>query len=339
MMRAGRKGAILVLVMFVLVILTMVSVSLAFRAGLQSRTAGEALVRTRLRSHATSALAIAVFRLTQNTNDFDHPAEPWCTHEPLASEGWVPDWGQAGRAAAYVTDYQVVDEEGKLNVLTASEEVLKKLGMTDEQVASLMDWMDPDDIPRAGGAESDYYLGLATPYRCKNAPIEILEELLLIRGFGPKGFYGEHPERYRIPGPDGRIPEIGSSLTRPGWVDLLTCMGDGRIDINTAPEAVLRALPLTEEAIGQIIGYRGYGTASVDNLEEHAFRSFEDIDQLQGLTDADRSVLHQLARFRSDHFRVFVQSRHLKSGMRYELEALVRMNGQKAEFLQWKVKE
>ena len=102
-------------------------------------------------------MAIALDALTDNTNDFDHPAEPWHTHASLASLDYLPEWtaDAAGRGAQIVSDYQVIDEESKLNVLYASSESLAKLGMTESQIACLFDWMDGDDIARSDGAEKD----------------------------------------------------------------------------------------------------------------------------------------------------------------------------------------
>jgi type II secretory pathway component PulK len=51
-----------------------------------------------------------------------------------------------------------------------------------ELAASIVDWRDADDEVTSGGAESEYYLLLADPYYCKNAPFETLDELLLVKG-------------------------------------------------------------------------------------------------------------------------------------------------------------
>jgi hypothetical protein len=63
-------------------------------------------------------------------------------------------------------------------------------------VNSIIDWQDRDDL-RTGddGAESDYYLGLSPPYRAKNARIDSIEELLLVRGVTADLVYGTpgHP--------------------------------------------------------------------------------------------------------------------------------------------------
>ena len=81
------------------------------------------------------------------------------------------------------------------------------------------------------GAEGAYYAGLQRPYTAKNAPIDCIEELLMIKGVTRELFYG-----------------TGES---PGLAQCLSAYGDARININTAPRPVLRALTveMTDEDV------------------------------------------------------------------------------------------
>jgi type II secretory pathway component PulK len=89
-------------------------------------------------------------------------------------------------------DYGLTDESGKINLNSASEEMLLKLpGMTAELAASIIDWRDQDSEITPGGAEDEYYLLLPQPYNCKNAPLETVEEILLIKGASKELLYGE----------------------------------------------------------------------------------------------------------------------------------------------------
>jgi general secretion pathway protein K len=78
--------------------------------------------------------------------------------------------------------------------------VLAACGIEDERARreiadAVDDWQDEDDLVHAGGAEQDYYSGLEPAYVCKNAPLENLEELLLVRGVTAELYHGteEHP--------------------------------------------------------------------------------------------------------------------------------------------------
>jgi len=89
-------------------------------------------------------------------------------------------------------DYGLTDESGKINLNSASEEMLLKLpGMTAELAASIIDWRDEDSEITPGGAEDEYYLLLSESYNCKNAPLETVDEILLVKGASEDLLYGE----------------------------------------------------------------------------------------------------------------------------------------------------
>ncbi len=179
-------------------------------------------------------------------------------------EAWKPD------GTAHATDtgsggyvVRLSDESGKisLNGLTdASGVILKNLlinqGTSAEQagtiVDSILDWKDGDDLHHLNGAESDYYLSLAKPYRARNADFETIEELILVKGITSEILYG-----------------TGS---RKGIIPFLTVHAKiGRIGINAAPGEVLAALPgMDSAAVERIIAFRGSseirGDAAVKDL-------------------------------------------------------------------------
>lgn len=313
-----RNGAVLILVLFVMVVLSLVAVSFGYRASLARRLSGQRAVMLRLEHHGRSAVAIALARLPSDPNGFVHPAQAWCSHGPLDQEDWLPEWSmaQARGTGDYVTDYEVIDEEGKLHVSAASSEALKKLGMSDGQIACLFDWIDEDDVARSEGAEDSRYTAASPPYHCKNAPLESLGELLRIQGFGS--------EDYCVRSKSSQPPS-GNPAAALGWVRLLTVVGDGRININTSPVEVLATLPLSAGAPEQIVAYRRFTPGSGEPLENHAFRSVTDVRQLQGLTVGDRDVLEAISRFNSEHFRVIAHSTHVPTGLTYRLEVLARI--------------
>jgi len=89
-------------------------------------------------------------------------------------------------------EYGLVAENCKLNLNTATVEMLQMLpGMTTELAASIIDWRDEDDEVTEGGAESEYYLLESSPYYCKNAPFERVDELLLVKDVTTEVLYGE----------------------------------------------------------------------------------------------------------------------------------------------------
>jgi len=321
MIVSHRRGSVLIVVLFVSVVLGLIAVSLAYRSALVLRASRQRAIMTKLQAQADSVMAIAIMRLSENAASFDHPAQSWHTHEPLAAEGWIDDWtaDDGDTPPQFVADYRVSDEEGKLHVLMASSKSLQKLGMSEDQITCLFDYMDGDDYSRPGGAESGYYEALASPRRCKNTPLETLDELLAIKGFGPADYWGL------------RDDEAGTTL---GWSDLLTTCGQGKVNINTAPRAVLSTLGISEAAVEQIDAFRTFDAFSSGKLEDHAFVSSEDIERLQGLSDADRQMLSGRTVFKSEHFRILITVRHVPTGLRHVVDVLVRRSGDKVDILQ-----
>ena len=343
-MKSGRHGSILIVILFVMSVLGLTAVSFAYRTGIEMRMARSQAVMAQLESQAISAIEIAIYRLQDNTNDFDHLAESWHTHLPLSRENWLPQLqiSQEGKLSEYEVDYQVIDEEGKLNVAYASGNALEKLGMTTSQISSVLDWMDSDSVPETEGAEDEYYRSLSESYRCKNAEMDLLDEMLLVKGITSLDYLGEDLNKNRrLDGNenDGILsypPDDGDNYLRLGWVDLLTCCGDGKININTAPRQVLLTLPISEEAVDQILTYRRFEGTSLDGIEDHVFRSEEDIEQLQGLTESESDVLVQCSVFQSEYFRIFAQALHVPTGLRYHIQALVRSSDGQVETVYWK---
>lgn len=93
---------------------------------------------------------------------------------------------------------RLMDEGGKINLNRVDENALRQiftnLGIEEPRrsilVDSILDWIDPDDLHRLNGAESDYYRSLSPPYSAKNGPFDTVEELLWVRGVTPSLFFG-----------------------------------------------------------------------------------------------------------------------------------------------------
>ncbi len=100
--------------------------------------------------------------------------------------------------------------------------------MTEDVVNSILDWIDSDEDIRTGGAEAEYYSTLAVPYEPRNAPMESIDELLMIQGVTPQLFYGEDANRNGVLDPnenDGdSLPpnDNGDGILDIGWRDYFT---------------------------------------------------------------------------------------------------------------------
>ncbi|MCH7500644.1 MAG: general secretion pathway protein GspK [Nitrospinae bacterium] len=138
--------------------------------------------------------------------------------------------------------YSIRDENGKININTASRDVLTKalaangLSLGSERdtiVDSILDWIDPDNRHRVNGAESDYYRGLSPAYSAKNGLLDSVEELLKVKGVTPELFYGS--EEYQVIQPSS--PE-----NAPGLARIFTVQKVAQFNPNTAERVVLEIM-------------------------------------------------------------------------------------------------
>lgn len=95
--------------------------------------------------------------------------------------------------------FRIEDEDGKIDInrqrRTVIVSLLREAGHLPGQerdtiVDSVLDWIDSNAEHRINGAEEDYYRGLDPPYSCKDGPLDVEEELLLIRGLREEHLYG-----------------------------------------------------------------------------------------------------------------------------------------------------
>jgi type II secretory pathway component PulK len=122
--------------------------------------------------------------------------------------------------------YGITDEASKLNLNSATPAMLAKLpNMTDEIAACVADWRDADLNASSAGAESEYYASLPNPYRCKNAPLETVEELFLVKGVTKELLFGEDINR------NGALDENENDADASEPPD----NRDGRLDRGVAP--------------------------------------------------------------------------------------------------------
>ena len=148
-------------------------------------------------------------------------------------------------------------------------------GMDQSTADAILDWIDADNVPRAEGAEADYYAGLEPPARPRNGLPPTLEELLLVRGVTREKLFGADVNQdFRA---DPWEEELARSQARVGsesetpWAGFLTVYsgerdesydGQPRIPLNQPDLGALhRALQAAFENgwANFVVAYRQYG--------------------------------------------------------------------------------
>ncbi|MFA6563953.1 MAG: general secretion pathway protein GspK [Verrucomicrobiia bacterium] len=278
--QAGRRhGAILIVVLWVVLLLSLMVSTFAFTMHIETRLTSYHNRELRAKAMAMAGiefekalLAAKVNKAGQvNSSDgsvrqfsstaADYYMEPWRNNPDLI------DRAITGNAEDGTFTVQVVDEQSRLNanVITPEQwKTLLRLSGADTETSNMIvdsigDWIDKDSASKLNGAEDDYYMALSSdqggPYHCKNASLDRIEELLLIRGMTPDIFYGHQGQS-------------ATEATYTGLAQFLTTLPFIKINVNTASSQALQCVPgVTAQLAEQLIRYR-QGDDGIDGTDD-----------------------------------------------------------------------
>jgi type II secretory pathway component PulK len=353
------RGIALIIVMIAIFVLSIMAAGFAYSMKVETKLAQNAENEEQLLWLGRSGVELARYVLSEQTRIVGEPYDAlnqiWAggpggideTNSPLI--GIPLDNYPIGDGTVSI---KIIDLERKVNVNTANPVVLQQalnlMGVDADNMAvisdSIMDWIDADDAQHLSGAESDYYQKLTPPYYAKNAPIDDLSELLLIRGIA------EHPEIYWGGSASNRPPSVfqhklgfgTSSFSQApdypfGLADVFTPLSSGRINVNTADVNVLQMIPGVDEAAAQNIVKVRAGPDGVEGNEDDT--PFTSVNQLV-MAELDPQLVAQLSRIctvRSSTFEVHVTARIGDSSREY-IAILFRNSGTDIQILRfyWK---
>jgi general secretion pathway protein K len=159
---------------------------------------------------------------------------------------------------------QILDASGRINLNQADEETLKRLSLTPEQTAALLDWREQGSSPRPDGAKDEFYNRLKDPYNAKLKPLDSLDELLLIKGFTPAS-----------------LPTLNETATTDSTSADKDVSGKQKLDVNSASPQDLMAIGVAPDVAAALLQAKGGG-----------FDSLGDCLKTNGMTkEAARSLL------------------------------------------------
>lgn len=233
-MRANQRGIALIIVLLMISIIIAVTLQLNRDTRSEVYDAANRSDGIRLRYVAQSGFHAGEALILGDKNAFDGLTDLWANTEmiSLRSEDFFPNASfklliedETGRIPVNRlvsgSAYNPLIRECLMRLLTGPYFRLEERRAA-ELLDAIKDWIDADDEVTGAGAESAYYAKLERPYAAKNAPLDCIEELLMVKGITRELYYG--------------------AADSPGLAQCLTVFGDGRININTAPKPVLRAL-------------------------------------------------------------------------------------------------
>jgi general secretion pathway protein K len=323
--RHHASGMALIVVMIAIAVFSAMAAALAFSMKVETRLAQNADNEEQLLWLGRSGVELARYVLAQEAaiNRYDALNQIWAGGTGAATEtnsvlaGLSLDNYPVGDGTVSV---KIVDLERKVNINSATaatlQQALTLMGVDADDLSvvsdSIQDWIGPAGPPRVAGAESEYYQGLTPPYYAKNAPIDDLSELLLVKGVTPAMYWGGNATNHS-PGTIQQTPKLGFG-TAPGQepdypfglADIFTPISSGRININTADTTVLQMLPGVDADIAAKIIQQRAGPDGVEGDEDDT--PFQNASQLAaaGVNQQFMGRIGQMITTRSATFEVHV---------------------------------
>jgi general secretion pathway protein K len=186
-----QRGVALVMVLLIVAMSTTIAAFMAQQQGFWQRAMENGRDRAQARriaeagiDWARAVLADDKYVDNRSGGPNDHAKEMWAMKLPA-----IPVEGGEVQGT-------IVDQQGLFNLnnlvrngmasapdLARLQRLLTALGLPQELGGALTDWMDANSETAANGAEDEYYMNLAKPYRCANRPLSDIGELAWVKGF------------------------------------------------------------------------------------------------------------------------------------------------------------
>jgi type II secretory pathway component PulK len=304
-------GIALIMVMCAIFVLSALAAGFVLSMKVETRLAQNANSEQQLLWLGRSGVELARYVLSQHP-----PGEPYDS----LNQKWAGGSGSLAESNSVLSSLsldnypvgdgtvsiKIIDLERKVNINTAVysainpnpiQQALTLMDVDANQISvvsdSIKDWIRTDG-PQPAGAKSDYYQGLAVPYYAKEAPIDDMSELLLVKGIldHPEIYWGgaatnhapaQFQHKLGFGTAPGQIPDYPFGL-----VDIFTPFSSGKINVNTANANVLQMIPGMDAAMADAIIKQRAGPDGMDGTEDDI--PFSSPGQLVGFGIQDTSA-------------------------------------------------
>jgi len=312
-MSKRADGFVLLTVIWVLAILTVLTLGFGHRVMLDQRAAALSIDQLQAQcmargavEHAMGELRNQAFykhlaRLEEQYNPNAQPSKPFpaCLGEVnlLDKEQYFSDeMGGEGDECRCIVE----DEERRISVSAAPEEMLDEV--------DALSFTTVNEIVRRREREDT---------NVNTRPFLALEEVRLLDGVTERAWFGQGD--------------------KPGLCDLLSVYGDGLINVNTASEDVLRCIPdLDEDVVSAIIAYRDGKDGEPETDDDQPFISLGEIAGKTGTSPDKLAPLAKYCKVESQFFRITGFATRRSGIVSAKSEATVRVVGARVLVLQWR---
>jgi type II secretory pathway component PulK len=336
----GPRGIALIIVMISIFILAVLAAGFAYSMKVETKLASNSNNELQMEWMGRSGVELARYVLGQ---EMGMPSMPYDALNQIwaGGPGGPSETNSAMTAVSLKNNtlgdgtfsVTITDLERKVNINTAVnngallEHALINMGVDASDisviVSSIQDWIDLDDQPRPGGAESDYYQSLTPAYFAKNGPVVDLTELLFVKGITPEMYWGSfstnHPQNVFPTHQAGGAHMPNDTPTYPfGLNDIFTPFSNGTINLNTAPASTLTMIPGIDETTAQQIIRMRAGPDGIDGTDDDT--PLNNVGELVNVLGQNAAAIGQISQYcgvRSSTFEVKVDVQVGMSRRRY----------------------
>ena len=297
MKKLPNRGAIFIISVWILTLLALMAVGLAYRISLELRLADYDVGRLQLFYLMQGGLRQAAAVLQEDGLEADSFQDAWAI--PTDPKEPVP----LGEGSFFLT---IEDEAARPNLNSVDQETLMRVpGMEESVASSLRVWRGDQDLSSSVvDQEEAYYRSLTPPLEREKGPIQSLEELALVRGM---------------------TPSLAASLQ-----SLFTVYGSKKINVNTASEETFALLGLEESIAHELVRYRLGEDGEAGTEDDHVFQVVDELasaelfEALSLTPDLQLKMAGLVSQMtvQSDHFRVRCKT-VAKNGMAKTVVAVI----------------
>jgi general secretion pathway protein K len=181
----NNRGVALITVMLIVALATILAVSMSSRQQLDIHRSANVFNFEQAYQYILGAEAWSkqILKRDSEDNKTDSAHDDWAKVLPaLPIEG--------GQMAGRIEDLQarfnlnnlVQNAKSQKLYIERFKRLLRNLGLKEELVFVIIDWLDSNQEIGFSGAEDNDYLNLSPPYRAANQPMVDISELLLVKG-------------------------------------------------------------------------------------------------------------------------------------------------------------
>jgi DNA uptake protein ComE-like DNA-binding protein len=283
----SRRGLVLVVVLWVLVLLALLTLTLAQNTRLDNAVRASAKDRITARWLARAGVYQAMDEIAGDRNSTDYLEDYWSENENVFKEVELAQGRFSVVADRFESDssftYGVCDEASKLNLNTASRKALLALPeMTEELADVILDWRkgshNPTEVKSVASASERIELGIRMPGRMFGT----IRELALVEGMNREILYAEdanlngYLDHNEKDGAAQEPPDDQNEVLKRGLLSYVTVnsfdrnqdeIGRPRLNLNTVDKNTLtEELGLEEGHVNWILERQALGFESIADL-------------------------------------------------------------------------